>query len=208
MEERTAGNLELVGGWLCLDFINTVSTRSQAVRREYLDSYAELLAWGRHAGILTASEVHALRETANRHPESAVAGHQLAIGLRETIYCIFSAIAWGQEPAKADLDSLNRMLHTALSRLEVARSTDGFEWTWALDSGDLTRLLWPIVRSAAELLISPSLGRVRRCAREGCDWLFVDSSKNASRRWCSMTMCGSRVKAQHYYQRKKRGSEN
>jgi predicted RNA-binding Zn ribbon-like protein len=64
-------------------------------------------------------------------------------------------------------------------------------------------MLWPIVRSAAELLTSEDLGRVRRCGREGCDWLFVDSSKNRSRRWCSMEMCGSRVKSRRYYYRKR-----
>jgi len=206
MEERAASNLELVGGRLCLDFTNTVSTRSKALRRDYLDSYAELVVWGRHAGILGDDEAQALRERAHRHPAAAMAAHEHAIGLRETIYRIFSAIAGGQEAEEADLDSLNCMLRTALSRLEVARSADRFEWSWVLDDDDLSHILWPIVRSAAELLTSESLGRVRHCARDGCDWLFVDSSKNSSRRWCSMSMCGSRVKARHYYQRKKLGS--
>jgi len=206
MEERAASNLELVGGRLCLDFTNTVSTRSKALRRDYLDSYAELVVWGRHAGILGDDEAQALRERAHRHPAAAMAAHEHAIGLRETIYRIFSAIAGGQEAEEADLDSLNCMLRTALSRLEVARSADRFEWSWVLDDDDLSHILWPIVRSAAELLTSESLGRVRHCARDGCDWLFVDSSKNSSRRWCSMSMCGSRVKARHYYQRKRRGN--
>ncbi len=96
------------------------------------------------------------------------------------------------------------MLHEALSRLEIRPSADRFEWAWALDANDLDRMLWPIVRSAAEMLTSGDLGRVRQCAREGCDWLFVDASKNHSRRWCSMNMCGSRVKARRYYQRKAR----
>jgi len=96
------------------------------------------------------------------------------------------------------------MLHEALSRLEIRPSEDRFEWAWVLDANDLDRMLWPIVRSAAELLTSGDLRKVRQCAREGCDWLFVDASKNHSRRWCSMNMCGSRVKARRYYQRKAR----
>ena len=96
------------------------------------------------------------------------------------------------------------MLHEALSRLEICPSEDMFEWTWVLDANDLDRVLWPIVRSAADLLTSGDLRKVRQCARESCDWLFVDASKNHSRRWCSMNMCGSRVKARRYYQRKTR----
>ncbi|MCK4470533.1 MAG: CGNR zinc finger domain-containing protein, partial [Anaerolineae bacterium] len=96
------------------------------------------------------------------------------------------------------------MLHEALSRLEIRPSADRFEWAWVLGENDLDRMLWPIVRSAAELLTSGDLRKVRQCAREGCDWLFVDASKNHSRRWCSMNMCGSRVKARRYYQRKTR----
>jgi predicted RNA-binding Zn ribbon-like protein len=92
----------------------------------------------------------------------------------------------------------------AMSRLTITRSAEGYEWSWAADEGGLDRMLWPIARSAADLLTSPELGSVRRCAREGCDWLFVDRSKNHSRRWCSMSLCGSRVKARRYYRRTRR----
>jgi predicted RNA-binding Zn ribbon-like protein len=73
------------------------------------------------------------------------------------------------------------------------------------DEDELDRMLWPVARSAADTLTSGDLKRVRRCARQGCDWLFVDTSKNRSRRWCSMSMCGSRVKAGRYYRRVKKG---
>ena len=102
-----------------------------------------------------------------------------------------------------DLSALNAALREASARLEVAPSAGGFEWTWVLDEDELDRVLWPIVGSAANLLTSAELGRVRQCARRGCDWLFVDLSKNQSRRWCSMELCGSRVKSRRYYRRRK-----
>jgi predicted RNA-binding Zn ribbon-like protein len=202
-KERSASSLELIGGALCLDFANTVSTRREQERREYLNTYPELVAWSQHARLLTEEMAEGLPRSADRRPDAAVAVLERAIALRETLYRIFSAVAQDQAPQSGDLAAVNAALHEALSRLKIQPSAGGFEWSWIVDGNDLDRMLWPIIRSAAELLTSEELGRVRQCARNGCDWLFVDTSKNRSRRWCSMGMCGSRVKARRYYQRKK-----
>ncbi len=203
-EEWAAGNLEPVGGRLCLDFANTVSTRIEALRREYLFNYEELVAWGQHSRILEHDEAQALLHHAARHPELAAAALERAITLRETIYRLFLAVAQGQESNRTDLAAMNTVLRQALSHLEIVPSRDGFGWAWHVGEDDLDRILWPIARSAADLLTSEDVGRVRQCAREGCDWLFVDLSKNRSRRWCSMAMCGSRVKSRRYYHRRKK----
>lgn len=202
-KERHAGNLELVGGHLCLDFANTVSTHDAATDREYLAGYDDLVVWARHAGILTQPEAEALIHNAARQPGPAAAALGRAVALREMIYRIFSAFVEGREPGGMDLAALNAGLREASARLEIAPSAGGFEWTWVLDKDELDRVLWPIAGSAANLLTSADLGRVRQCARQGCDWLFVDLSKNQSRRWCSMELCGSRVKSRRYYRRKK-----
>lgn len=211
-KHRAAGNLELVGGRLCLDFANTVSTRSpaqagrsQQPRREYLASYPDLVEWSEHAGLLTQAEADAMLEGAAHHPERAAAALEQAIALRETLYRIFAALVAGQAPQSADLAAINHTLHTALSHLEIFPFEDGFAWGWAANADDLERMLWPIARSAADLLTSPERSQVSRCARAGCDWLFVDASKNHTRRWCSMSACGSRVKMQRYYWRRKEG---
>jgi predicted RNA-binding Zn ribbon-like protein len=207
MEERTAGNLELVGGRLCLDFANTVSMRIEGLRREYLTCYEDLVVWAQHALLLTGEEAQALLLAADRHPASASAVLDRAIALRETLYRIFGGIAADQELAEADLAVLNNVLHQALSHLEIVPIEERFGWTWDVAKDDPDQILWPIIRSAADLLTSEDVERVRQCAREGCDWLFVDLSKNRSRRWCSMEMCGSRVKSRRYYHRKKRESQ-
>jgi predicted RNA-binding Zn ribbon-like protein len=202
-KERHAGNLELVGGHLCLDFSNTVSSRDEAMRYDYLTRYDDLVDWARHAQMLTEPEAQALLRSAAGHPKLAAAVLARAVALRETIYRVFSAIAEARDPEGTDLTALNATLREAFARLEIAPSAGGFEWAWVVDGAELDRILWPIVGSAAQLLISAELGRVRQCARQGCNWLFVDLSKNQSRRWCSMDMCGSRVKSRRYYRRQK-----
>jgi predicted RNA-binding Zn ribbon-like protein len=206
--KRSAGNLELIGGRLCLDFANTVSTRVEALRREYLHTYADLAAWSRHAGLLTGEEAAALLEEAAARPGTAAAVLERAIALREAIYGAFSAAADGQSPGPADLAVINHELRLAFSHLQIAPAETGFAWTWAAKGASLERMLWPVVRSAADLLTCEDLARVGKCARHGCDWLFVDLSKNRSRRWCSMQACGSRVKAGRYYRRRREDQDS
>lgn len=202
-KERDAGNLETVGGSLCLDFANTVSTRKEDRRNEYLTDYHALVRWACYVRVLSKKEGRVLLHKATRHPGPARDALDQAIALREVIYRVFSAVTHKTVPRKADLLILNTSLRTALSAAQILPSEKGFEWAWAGDRENLHQVIWPVVRSAADLLTSGDLSRVRECAREGCNWLFLDLSKNQRRRWCSMTMCGSRIKARRYYRRKK-----
>jgi predicted RNA-binding Zn ribbon-like protein len=71
----------------------------------------------------------------------------------------------------------------------------------------LERPWWPVVRSAAELLTSPHLlDRLGQCADPQCGWLFLDTSKSRTRKWCDINDCGNRAK-QRRFQKKKRGRE-
>jgi predicted RNA-binding Zn ribbon-like protein len=201
-KERTASNLELIGGELCLDFGNTISSHTVSEAREYLNSYEDLVVWGIHAGILKDEEAENLLRHAAHHPERAAATLNQGIALRETIYRILQTAIERVEPLEDDVETLNAALGRALVQLRVRSRLRGFEWTWAEGEDDLARVLWPIVRSAADLLTSEQLRWVGQCAGEGCDWLFLDRSKNHSRRWCSMGLCGSRVKSHRYYHRR------
>jgi predicted RNA-binding Zn ribbon-like protein len=204
-KRREAGNLELIGGQLCLDFANTY-TQTEVLHHEYLHRYSDLLAWSRHAGLLSDDQMQHLYQKAASDPGKAAAVFERAIALRGTIYCLFAAVAHQQTPLPADVTALNAWLVEAPGRPQLVSSGAGFVWQWQQDSNALDTMLWPIAWSAADLLTSPDLPRVRQCARsDGCDWLFVDTSKNHSRRWCSMNLCGSRDKTRRYYQRKRGG---
>ncbi len=121
-------------------------------------------------------------------------------------------------PDPADLEVLNRESTAALAHLRLvpasgstedaaagADEPPGFTWSWADVEDDLASLLWPVARAATDLLTSCDLARVRECADDSCGWLFMDMSRNGSRRWCDMADCGNRAKARRYRERKKEG---
>ncbi len=193
----------LIAGTVCLDFANTVNGHLREQPHEYLKSYKDLVLWSRHAGIVSSQEADALARAAERHPAQAARAYARAVKLRETIYRIFTGHAHGDKPSEQDLDALNGVRAQALARSQIARTRDGYVWEWK-DKSALDRLLWPIALAAADLLVSGNLERVRACAGDRCDWLFVDTSRNHLRRWCSMDECGNRAKGKRFQERKRR----
>ena len=187
--------------WLCLDFANTLKWRGRGPAEEHLGTYADLVAWGRKIGLMTDEASAKRKARADRQPHDAAAVHSKAIALRERIYRIFSPIAAGDVPAQADIDQLNADITEAAPHLRVASADGAFAWNWADPAESLESLLWPIVLSAAQLLTSDDLGRVGECEEPICGYLFFDASKNHSRRWCRMDLCGNRAKFRRYYRR-------
>jgi predicted RNA-binding Zn ribbon-like protein len=197
----SAGNLALLGGELCLDFVNTVEPRGVDHPQEFLVTYSDLVAWSRHVGVLTAVEAECLLHEATARQAEAEAVHRRAITLRETLYRVFLSIVEGWPAEARGLEPLNAALAPALSHLRIVALQEGFAWDWHVQDGDLDRILWPIVRSAAELLTNGPLDRLKQCA--GCGWLFLDGSRNRTRRWCDMRVCGNRAKARRHYERQR-----
>ncbi len=196
---------EFVGGDLCLDFTNTMGGKRGVAPREYLNSYADFVSWCRQAGLLDSSKAQALARSAARRSQDSAAALRRAIALRETIYRIFGALALDEPPQASDLDQLNAHLSSSLGRLRVVPSRKGFTWSWAEKDESLDQPLGPIARSAADLLTSPHLlERVRQCEGDACGWLFVDSTKNHSRRWCVMSDCGNVAKVRRFRLKKRR----
>ena len=192
----------LIAGVLCLDFVNTVDPRHESGRREYLGDYAALVAWGVHAGAIETSQGERLREAAMVQPAEAGRVLSRAIGLREALYRLFSQAGSRRRPAGDDLGVLQAEVTGALAHFRVAWSPAGFGWEWDQASSGLDRVLWPVAWSAAELLVRGPLERIRECpGQDTCGWLFLDLSKNASRRWCDMRVCGNRAKARRHYER-------
>jgi predicted RNA-binding Zn ribbon-like protein len=169
-----------VAGSLCLDFVNTVDPRHATPREERLPNYAAVLDWARQAGI----------EASPLPSAAASRAHEEAIALREALYAIFGAVARRETPP----DEALRYLNDEIAR-RPRRITNGFAWV-------ADDVLAPIVWSAAELLTSGPLDRVRECPGDDtCGWLFLDTSRNGSRRWCDMRTCGNRAKARRHYRR-------
>jgi predicted RNA-binding Zn ribbon-like protein len=194
--------LDLFHERLCLDFTNTAG-RHGSPADNHLNSYADLVSWSRYENVFTEDEARKLLIEAAHQPAEAEATFQKAFALREALYRIFSAVGAGNEVDTADLNIFNQELSQALVHLRVAAQANEFAWEWADADSNLGQMLWPVVWSASELMMSDDLKYVRECGGSDCDWLFLDTSRNHSRRWCSMETCGNRAKARRHYQRAK-----
>ena len=185
---------------LCLDFTDTVDWRTSDHARDTLDSYQALLDWSGKKGLLDRKQVDALGRAAAREDKASVLAE--AVRLREAIYRIFSAIAHEKRASPRDLEILNEYLAKSLSRMAVKEAGEGYDWGLSCDTTP-DMMLYQIAESAAMLLTSDDLARVRECANEeeGCGSLFLDCSKSQTRRWCSMESCGNRAKSRTFYDR-------
>jgi predicted RNA-binding Zn ribbon-like protein len=194
----------LLGERLCLDFANAVEGPISQHPEEFLRSYADLVQWGWHAGALAEAEAGHLAAEAERRPADAAEVFGRALELREAIYRTFRAVARGEAPPQAELDRVREEYLAALGGARLVAGEGGYSWAWDDDPGALDRVLWPVARSAVELLTSAELGRVKECPGAGdCGWLFLDTSKNGTRRWCSMEGCGSRLKMRRQYAKRR-----
>lgn len=190
----------LVAGRLCLDFCNTTRDRT-GEPEERLTDYGELVGWSWRAGILNAEEAARLQRMARRSPTEAVSVLERAIGLREAMHQVFQAAATDRRVRPESLELLNGELGRAMARSQVVQADTGYAWVWAEGGRALDSMLWPIARSAADLLTSGDLTTVRQCGGRACGWLFLDTSRNRTRRWCDMRVCGNRAKARRHHER-------
>ncbi len=198
---------------LCLDFINTLAWRG-STPSETLHGLPDLVQWCASSGSLLTGEIAGSGTWGNgtngtwaeRHPAQASAIFRRAIAIRETTYRIFHAVASGGVPVADDLSELNQALKETPARSELQRIGAGFGWrVEGKRPATASALLAPVLWSAGDLLAGAQLARVRECANSKCLWLFLDESKNGTRRWCSMTACGNRAKAHRHYARLKGG---
>jgi predicted RNA-binding Zn ribbon-like protein len=183
---------------LCLDFANTLSWRGSTPSSEALHCLDDLLAWCASAGVQDGAVIDRLGRWWRSHPRRGAEAFAEAIGLREAFYRVFEAAISGV-PALDDLDRINRALAAAPARIRLERRGDGYAWQIQQPAPSAISLLAPVLWSMGDLLAGPQLQRVRQCANDKCLWLFLDDSKSGSRRWCSMSMCGNRAKAQRHY---------
>jgi predicted RNA-binding Zn ribbon-like protein len=199
--------LRLDGGHLALDFVNTMGGSYELPPEphdEHLRSYGDLVAWGGRTGLLDEAAAERLRRAAEADPGEAERALFEAIEQREQAYSVLRALAEEREPPP---DAVSGIEEKARRSLEVARLQpfdDGsYRWRWE-HGDDLRSPLRPLAHATVELLADAPLDRLKRCA--GCRWLFLDASKNRSRHWCSMEVCGTNAKKQRYVERRRRAA--
>jgi predicted RNA-binding Zn ribbon-like protein len=200
---RRPPKFELIGGNVCLNFINTLDNRPSAKPKELLTSYYELARFGEDTGILTAEQLDYFFERIHLMPDEAAEAMRRAINLREALYAIFSAVMNKKTAPQLAMDRLNANIHDVALHSRLVQHEGRCEWRFDDLRSSLPAMLWPIARAAADLLASSDLALVRACSSPTCQWLFLDSSKNHHRRWCSMQQCGNRAKARKFYAKKR-----
>jgi predicted RNA-binding Zn ribbon-like protein len=187
---------------LSLDFSNTVDWRNGEKRDDSLKTFNSLVEWSVKKEIIEADETPSiLRRAKEEHAEESTL--RKAIQLRETIYRIFSSVAHDHHPDEEDISSLNRFLSDYPVSSAIVRTGHEYGWATVTGKGAEGRMLWPIAKSAADLLTSEQLGRVTECANEeeGCGWVFLDKTRSGTKKWCSSTGCGNRAKVRAWYER-------
>ena len=191
-------------GSLCLDFANTWGDRSDT-GKDGLTEYGELLEWAHGAGVVSKRERSELEKLAHREEARGFGVFRTAFELRDTVYRLCSATAAGEKPSERDVAALNAALQT-IPRQQLCCSGSCCDWEWPAGTPALRQVLWPVIQSAADLVTSPEVSRIRECGAPDCNWLFLDHSRGGRRRWCDMSTCGNRAKARRYYERHRRNT--
>jgi len=190
---------EFVGGALALDFTNSVGGMHRAPTHDHLHYYDDVIDFVVQGGALSSVEGRRLKSEAGRHPVQAKDVLRRAIALREAMWRLFESMSEGRGVPAADLAVVNREIAAAFAHARFI-PTESIRLTWAWDqTPSVDRPLWPIAKSAADLLgSSEALAQLRECASETCEWLFLDRSRNHTRRWCDMNDCGGRAKVRRF----------
>ncbi len=190
---------KLLGGRPCLNFVNTLDPRNAQPARDYLESYAGLLSWSRHAGVLSRARAAAMAAQARTNGRMGRRVAMEARGLRAALSRLLAAATLGEAIRRDDLEQLNRWLPSRRVTIAAGRPC----WrSWPRPG--LAAMLPPIAQDAAELLTSRFRSRVRECPGGGpCGWLFLDTTKNRSRRYCSSDGCGNRARVARFLSRRR-----
>jgi predicted RNA-binding Zn ribbon-like protein len=193
---------ERIGGRLALDFVNTVDPRHAADRRDYLTTYDALLAWADDAVPELPVGLTTLRRMGSADPAAAMEVQARAVALREALYRLLTAAAAGRRVETGDLDIVNATIREATDRVVLQRAPGGgVRDAWEREPS-MESPLWPVALDAWTILTEGELDRLRECPGDGdCGWLFLDTSRSGTRRWCDMRTCGNRAKARTHYAR-------
>ena len=202
-EDLAPYRFELTAGALCLDLVNTLGNRrGPEPLEEHLVTYGDLVEFARQAGALSDSEAEALREGGAARPAEAARVLTRAIALREALVRVFEPLSRGEEPEPDTLSGLNAELGRALAHARIERGEAGYALAWSRPGpDDLDAPLWPAVHSAMEVLLDADLGRLGECDSETCGFLFLDTTRNRSRRWCDTRICGNRARVRAHRKR-------
>jgi predicted RNA-binding Zn ribbon-like protein len=182
---------QLIAGHPALDLVNTLDWRfRQQGPEDSLKSYDDLLRFAQESRMLKPAQTRRFRQAAGARVLKRCRE------LREAIAEILYARLDGRCPAAASLRTLERSIQAARFQQQLRWKQERLEWHWRENGAELP--LWALSLSTSDLMTSEGVQRVRACDNPECRWLFLDTSKNHTRRWCDMKICGNRMKARRF----------
>ncbi len=199
-----AGSLTLIGGELAFDFTNTSSGRGFPSHQEHLRSAQSVVDWARHAKVLGPADGEWLRVAVEADDGLARRMLERALELRENIYAIAVNVAASGPAPKTGVEMLARTHAACLACAKLTPFEGRYVWSWTPQESAVESVLGPIALSALTTLTQGDLSRIKQCQGEKCGWLFFDTTKNKSRRWCEMEICGNRAKQRRHSARVRR----
>ncbi|TFY86477.1 hypothetical protein DYL59_22100 [Pseudomonas kairouanensis] len=197
----TAKSIRLIGGARVLDFINTTNGRRPGtalkVTEERLTSFQFFFEWALHASLVTAQEFEAYKAMVFESPMAYQPDLDAVIAFRECLYGVFHALSLRRPAGDEALQQINLRFQQGVTWrvLRSVAGAPGWGWKACTSTQELTAmLLGRLAIEATQLLVSGDLQALRSCSSTDCDWVFLDISKNKQRKWCQMSVCGSREK--------------
>jgi predicted RNA-binding Zn ribbon-like protein len=145
---------------------------------------------------VTAEQARQLKRGTGDH-----AGNRVVEDVRELREALADLIYAGLDDlntSEASLKTLERFFQAARAETQLVRDGARLRWDWAGTETKAEFPLWVLARAASRLMLSENVARIRACDNPECRWLFVDTSKNHTRRWCDMRLCGNRLKARRF----------
>jgi len=188
---------ELIGGHSALDLANTLDWRFRnSGTEELLENYSDLVRFTKQCGLITAAESRRLlRDVSESQGTKVIAGVR---ELREAVAQHLYAALQGERAPAASMKVLDACFRDAREQQRLVWTDTKLAWELPRASSLPELPLWLLSLETLELMTSDALLRLRQCSNPECRWLFLDTSKNHTRRWCDMKICGNRMKARRF----------
>ena len=198
---RSTEHFLFVGNQTCLDFVNTEMIKDGR-RVDLLQDFSELMAWMVQAHILAAKDA---REAVTKwgQRQQGLRAFERAREFRKKLRHMVDRIVGGRAVPQEAVDAINVLLRHHPGYAEIAKTARGFQRRYHLETEEADHLLTPLAESASDLLTQCDHAHIKRCRNRECILYFYDVTKNHGRQWCSMAICGNRVKVAAHYHRKR-----
>jgi predicted RNA-binding Zn ribbon-like protein len=196
------GPLDFVGGVACLNFTNTAGGHTKIREVERIPTYGDAISWGLYAELISPAEAKALLALIKTDPKDAMHRVRELQLFRESLHRLVTAIAHKTEPQRADFTRVRGTIAKALSAAEMQPGESEFNWSADADALGLGTMISRVALSAHHMLSREKPSQLRQC--QICTWLFIDRTKNQTRRFCRQDACGNKSRAERFYSKKRK----